>query len=83
VNDAPDRATVLLSASATVLSQHGSAFQPADKRSYDHIYTELAKQLTADQLRELAGTGESRDSTTLLRETMERFLAPLTASRHD
>lgn len=76
VNDAADRSAVLLSASAAVLAQHGSAFQPADKRTYDHIYAELTRRLSDAPLREHARGGESRDSTELLQETVERFLAP-------
>lgn len=73
VNDALEQSASLLSASAAVLAQYGSAMQPSDKRTYDHIHAELARRLSTDQLDSYSRKGERRDPETMLRETLQRF----------
>jgi predicted ATPase len=73
VHDAPDRSATLLSASVAVLGKHGNTLQPADRRTFDHVYAQLKQRLPEDQLAGLWRTGETADDVILLQEALDRF----------
>ncbi len=75
VNNSPERGAALLGACVAVLARHGSALQPADRRTYESILAELTRRLGDDCLREHMQSGERSDSELLLRDALERFTA--------